>query len=97
MLPPRVPEAGDLLFGAVSVNLDGKPRLLATQTLTFLFTDIEGSTAMLQRLGDAYAGVLSAHHSPASERQAVTRPMPSRSQPIGLAARRDATTAPATA
>ena len=27
---------------------------MATQTLTFLFTDIEGSAAMGQRLGDAY-------------------------------------------
>ena len=36
--------------------------MLATQTLTFLFTDIEGSTAMLQRLGDAYAQVLADHH-----------------------------------
>jgi predicted ATPase/class 3 adenylate cyclase len=36
--------------------------VLATQTLAFLFTDIEGSTAMLQRLGDAYAGVLADHH-----------------------------------
>jgi predicted ATPase/class 3 adenylate cyclase len=35
---------------------------LATQTLTFLFTDVEGSTAMLQRLGDAYASVLNDHH-----------------------------------
>jgi len=35
---------------------------LATQTLTLLFTDIEGSTAMLQRLGDAYAEVLTDHH-----------------------------------
>ena len=35
---------------------------MATQTFTFLFTDIEGSTAMLQRLGDAYAGVLTDHH-----------------------------------
>jgi len=35
---------------------------LATETLTFLFTDIEGSTALLQRLGDeAYADVLAAH------------------------------------
>ena len=32
------------------------------QTLTFLFTDIEGSTAMLLRLGDAYAQVLADHH-----------------------------------
>jgi class 3 adenylate cyclase len=31
---------------------------VATQTLTFLFADIEGSTAMVQRLGDAGAGVL---------------------------------------
>ena len=36
--------------------------MLATQTLTFLFTDIEGSTAMLRRLGDAYAQVLADHH-----------------------------------
>jgi predicted ATPase/class 3 adenylate cyclase len=35
---------------------------LATQTLTFLFTDIEGSTALLVRLGDGYARVLSEHH-----------------------------------
>jgi predicted ATPase/class 3 adenylate cyclase/DNA-binding CsgD family transcriptional regulator len=35
---------------------------VANQTLTFLFTDIEGSTAMVQRLGDAYPGVLSDHH-----------------------------------
>ncbi len=34
----------------------------AAQTLTFLFTDIEGSTAMLQRLGGAYAEVLAGHH-----------------------------------
>jgi predicted ATPase/class 3 adenylate cyclase/DNA-binding CsgD family transcriptional regulator len=32
------------------------------ETLTFLFTDIEGSTALLQRLGDSvYAQVLAAH------------------------------------
>jgi len=35
---------------------------VATQTLTFLFTDIEASTAMVQRLGDAWAGVLADHH-----------------------------------
>ena len=35
---------------------------MATLTLTFLFTDIEGSTALLQRLGDTYAEVLTAHH-----------------------------------
>jgi class 3 adenylate cyclase len=39
--------------------------LVATQTLTFLFADIEGSTAgsaaVLQRPGDAYAGVAADH------------------------------------
>jgi class 3 adenylate cyclase len=34
----------------------------AAQTLTFLFTDIEGSTAMLEQLGGCYAGVLADHH-----------------------------------
>ena len=41
---------------------DGSLGLLATQTLTFLFTDIEGSTALLARLGDGYAQVLADHH-----------------------------------
>jgi predicted ATPase/class 3 adenylate cyclase len=37
--------------------------LLPTETLTFLFTDIEGSTALLRRLGeDLYADVLAEHH-----------------------------------
>ncbi|MGD0441775.1 MAG: adenylate/guanylate cyclase domain-containing protein [Acidimicrobiales bacterium] len=37
--------------------------LLSTETLTFLFTDIEGSTALLRRLGaDVYADVLAEHH-----------------------------------
>jgi len=36
--------------------------LVATQKLTFLFTDIEGSTAMAQRLGDAWDGILADHH-----------------------------------
>ena len=34
---------------------------LPTGTVTFVFTDIEGSTSLLQRLGDAYAGVLEEH------------------------------------
>jgi hypothetical protein len=38
---------------------------MATQTLTLLFIDIEDSTAMVQRLGDAWAGVLADHHRPA--------------------------------
>src|ERR671916_2469447 len=34
---------------------------LPTGTVTLLFTDIEGSTQLLRRLGDAYAGVLAEH------------------------------------
>jgi class 3 adenylate cyclase len=36
--------------------------LVATQTLTFLSADIEGSAAMAERLGDAWAGVVADHH-----------------------------------
>jgi class 3 adenylate cyclase len=37
---------------------------LLVETFTFLFTDIEGSTALLRRLGeDVYAGVLADHHT----------------------------------
>jgi predicted ATPase/class 3 adenylate cyclase len=35
---------------------------LPTGTVTFLFTDIEGSTKLLESLGDEYARVLRAHH-----------------------------------
>jgi predicted ATPase/class 3 adenylate cyclase len=35
---------------------------LPTGTVTFLFTDIEGSTRLLQELGDAYPTLLSEHH-----------------------------------
>jgi class 3 adenylate cyclase len=36
---------------------------MAVETLAFLFTDIEGSTALLTRIGDAtYAAVLEEHH-----------------------------------
>src|SRR5712691_7541212 len=34
---------------------------LPTGTVTFLFTDIEGSTRLLQELGDRYAAVLDEH------------------------------------
>jgi predicted ATPase len=37
-------------------------RDLPTGTVTFLFTDIEGSTRLLAELGDRYAGVLAEHH-----------------------------------
>ncbi|MEA2294918.1 MAG: hypothetical protein QOE86_2557 [Solirubrobacteraceae bacterium] len=33
-----------------------------TGTVTLLFTDIEGSTRLLERIGDAYGDVLAAHH-----------------------------------
>src|SRR5919202_2350416 len=36
-------------------------RELPTGTVTFLFTDIEGSTKLLHELGDAYAGALAEH------------------------------------
>jgi predicted ATPase/class 3 adenylate cyclase len=36
-------------------------RSLPTGTITFLFTDIEGSTRLLQRLGDSYGELLSTH------------------------------------
>ena len=40
----------------------GDRRIPLTQNLSFLFTDIQGSTAMLRRLGDAYAAALAEHH-----------------------------------
>lgn len=36
---------------------------LPTGTVTFVFTDIEGSTALLGRLGDGYGDVLFAHQA----------------------------------
>jgi len=36
-------------------------KALPTGTVTFLLTDIEGSTRLLHRLGERYAGVLAAH------------------------------------
>jgi predicted ATPase/class 3 adenylate cyclase len=38
-----------------------KPKALPTGTVTFLFTDIEGSTLLLQALGDRYDDLLSDH------------------------------------
>ena len=35
---------------------------LPTGTVTFLFTDMEGSTRLLQRVGDAYRGLLATHN-----------------------------------
>jgi predicted ATPase/class 3 adenylate cyclase len=39
------------------------PSALPSGTVTFLFTDIEGSTKLLQHLGDTYATVLAEHQS----------------------------------
>ena len=40
------------------------PYNLPTETLTLLFTDIEGSTRLLERLGpEAYTGLLADHHA----------------------------------
>src|SRR6266540_7351556 len=36
-------------------------RQLPTDTVTFLFSDIEGSTRLLQELGDGYADALAEH------------------------------------
>src|SRR5215210_5294633 len=36
-------------------------RALPSGTVTFLFTDIEGSTRLLSELGDSYADVLAEH------------------------------------
>ena len=42
---------------------DSRPMsTLPTGTVTYLFTDIEGSTRLLHDLGDRYAEVLAAHH-----------------------------------
>ena len=35
---------------------------LPTGTVTFLFTDIEGSTCLLQQLGDRFVKVLAEHY-----------------------------------
>jgi class 3 adenylate cyclase len=46
-------------------------RQLPTGTVTFLFTDIEGSTRLLHELGDGYGEVLAEHRR--GLREAVAR------------------------
>jgi predicted ATPase/class 3 adenylate cyclase len=48
--------------GANGTRHDSLCQTPPTSTLTFLFTDIEGSTEKLTRLGDAYASILREHH-----------------------------------
>ena len=61
-------------------------------TFTFLFTDIEGSTRLLQALGDGYPGVLARHdaiirgtaadHGPSAKRSAVATELTSAASTI---------------
>jgi predicted ATPase/class 3 adenylate cyclase len=44
------------------VNGEPTPRADTSGTVTFLFTDIEGSTRLLQDLGDRYVGLLAQHN-----------------------------------
>jgi predicted ATPase/class 3 adenylate cyclase len=46
---------------APAIQPAARPRPLPTGTVTFLFTDIEGSTRLLQELGDRYAPVRDEH------------------------------------
>jgi hypothetical protein len=55
MFWPRLSRPAGFPVGAVSVNLDEGPGLVATQTLMFLFAEIEVSAAIMQRLADARA------------------------------------------
>ncbi|MGH9034734.1 MAG: ATP-binding protein, partial [Acidimicrobiia bacterium] len=43
-------------------RLHARPEELPTGTVTFLFTDIEGSTRLAEHLGGDFAGVLVTHH-----------------------------------
>ena len=40
-----------------------RPEQVPTGTVTFLFTDIEGSTRLVQQLGDEYGGLLAHYHA----------------------------------
>ena len=49
------------MSGSEAINGECHMTELPTGTVTFLFTDIEGSTRLLRQLGDKYADVLSEH------------------------------------
>jgi hypothetical protein len=54
-----------------------EPAVLPTGTVSFLFTDIEDSTRLLQELGDGYAAVRDQHHraaTPAGPAQGLPQP-----------------------
>jgi predicted ATPase/class 3 adenylate cyclase len=46
----------------MTAQLNAETEGLPTGTVTFLFTDIEGSTKLLRRLGDSYPALLDEHH-----------------------------------
>ncbi|HEY3238530.1 MAG TPA: adenylate/guanylate cyclase domain-containing protein, partial [Acidimicrobiia bacterium] len=48
-------------------GLHARPGELPTGTVTFLFTDIEGSTRLAEHLGPGFGGLLEAHHRLLSE------------------------------
>ena len=50
-----------MLDGRVASSHHGIVRDLPSGTVTFLFTDVEGSTRLLDELGDGYAGALAGH------------------------------------
>ena len=51
------------MSGEVLVGADGEVAELPTGTLTMLFSDIEGSTALVRRLGERYGEALSAQRT----------------------------------
>jgi predicted ATPase/class 3 adenylate cyclase len=60
----RVGESGVMVCSAAAAAAWSAFYAGRVETLTFLFTDIEGSTALLGRLGeDLYAQVLAGHHA----------------------------------
>ena len=59
----RAPAAAARLGAGATRPLPGGQRELPTGTVTLLFTDIEGSTLLLGRLGERYADALSAQRT----------------------------------
>src|SRR5207245_9955464 len=58
---PGMPEHGPSVSLSDTV-LDHPLSAVPTGTVTFLFTDIEGSTRLVQTLGDDYGRLLEQHH-----------------------------------
>ena len=57
------PGAGALTAPTSTPGVPRRTRALPAGTVTFLFTDIEGSTALITRLGSAYEPLLEAHRA----------------------------------